>query len=418
MFNTTGFDFDLLISRLYGGIRAYQSLRAHRRQRAQGEAPPPEPTQAPEAAAAPPQPQPAHAPDIASETPPPTLHQQGFITIGGRVLPLFGNEGAFTFDASPPASTNPPPAMSPVPPPQVAPPASALILPPPTPPASFRHLFAAAQAPAPAGEPVEAARPAGALPTIQVEQAPNGPSIDALLAAHARDEAARLEQLQAEHRAHVALLLREHRAELDARAQAEAARTTQLLRELLAEHRAELTRATSAHAAEMASVLAQHREVLAERRAAGLEHDQHGDALRQALTEQATLQREAHEEVAHHIDMLTTVVADIGQAVTMLAMTTFEGQQGRLPTAGADAPSPTPLAAPSPAERTAIVEPTPEPAAALLPGASASACVTAPEPQPPIASDEGASVILDLRKPTAPRAVAQAQDRALALDDD
>jgi hypothetical protein len=433
MFNTTGFDFDVLISRLYGGICAFQSLRAHRRQRAQGEAPPPESTQAPEAAAATPQPQPARAPDVTGEAPPPTLEPQGFITIGGRVLPLFGDVGAFTFDASPPAppsaSSNPPPGMSPVPPPPVAPPASGLILPPPTPPASLRHLYAAAQEPAPTGEPVEAARPAGALPTVQVEQAPSGPSINTLLAARARDEAARLEQLQTEHRAHLALLLREHRAELDARAQAEAARTTQLLRELLAEHRAELERATTAHAAEIASVLAQYHEVLAERRAVGLEHDQHGDAMRQALTEQATLQREAHEEVAHHISTLTTVVADIGQTVTMLAMATFEGQQSRLPTTaptvapppqpeGADAPSSPPLAAPAPAERAAIVVPMPEPAAAVLPGALVSASITDSAPPHPIASDAGGSVILDLRKPAGLRAVAHAQDRALALDDD
>ena len=123
--------------------------------------------------------------------------------------------------------------------------------------------------------------------------------------------------------------------------------------------------------------------------------------------------------MAHHISTLTTVVADIGQTVTMLAMATFEGKQSRLPTTaptvapppqpeGADAPSSTPLAAPAPA---AIVVPTPEPAAAVL---SSSACVT----DPAIASDAGGSVILDLRKPAGLRAVAQAQDRALALDDD
>ncbi len=455
MFDTTGFDFDVMISRLYGGVRAFQSLRAHRRQRAQGEAPPPESTQAPEAAGATPQPQPVPAPDFAGQAPPPTLEPQGFITIGGRVLPLFGDVGAFTFDAppaAPPASSNPAPETSPVPPPPTAP--SALHLPPPKPPACLSRLYAATQAPAPTIEPlrpVDAARPGGAS-TFQVEHVPREPSLDVLLAARARDEAARLEQVQTEHRAHLALLLREHRAELDARAEAEAARTTLLLRELLAEHRAELdaraeaeaarttlllrellaehraelARATSAHAAEMASVLTQYREVLAERRAAALERDQHGDALRQALTEQANLQREAHEEVAQHISTLTTVVADIGQTVAMLAMATFEGNQSRLPgaaptsapparPAGADAPSSTPLAAPAPTTRAAIVVPTPEPAAAVLPS---SACVTEPAPQHPIASDAGGPVILDLRKPAGLRAVAQAQDRALALDND
>ena len=33
MFNPSGFDYELLISRLHGGVRTFQSPRAHRRQR-------------------------------------------------------------------------------------------------------------------------------------------------------------------------------------------------------------------------------------------------------------------------------------------------------------------------------------------------------------------------------------------------
>ena len=41
MSNQTGFDYEVMISRLHGGLCAFQSLRAHRRERAQAAAPPP-----------------------------------------------------------------------------------------------------------------------------------------------------------------------------------------------------------------------------------------------------------------------------------------------------------------------------------------------------------------------------------------
>lgn len=147
-------------------------------------------------------------------------------------------------------------------------------------------------------------------------------------------EAARLEQVHAEHRACLATLLHEHRAELHAQAEADAARATQIVRELLAEHRAELTRSADAQAGTLARVLSQHRE---EMEATWAEQPEAGsspqiEALCAALIEQAKLQREAHEDIVQHIGAVTTIVADLGQTVGLLAVAVYDARQVRVPT--------------------------------------------------------------------------------------
>jgi len=147
-------------------------------------------------------------------------------------------------------------------------------------------------------------------------------------------EAARLEQVHAEHRACLATLLHEHRAELHAQAEADAARATQLVRELLAEHRAELTRAADAQAGTLALVLSQHREEMEATRAEQPEAASapQSEALCTALIEQAKLQREAHEDIVQHIAEVTTLVADLGQTVSLLAVAVYDTRQVRVPT--------------------------------------------------------------------------------------
>ena len=126
-------------------------------------------------------------------------------------------------------------------------------------------------------------------------------------------------------------LLCEHRDELRAQREADVARTAQLLREILAEHRAELARANQSHADQLAQQ--QHPDPDA---TAG---DPAG--LRAALLEQASLQREANEDVADHISALTTIVADLGQTVGMLAVAaTHKAQQSHLPTRPTFTPPP------------------------------------------------------------------------------
>ena len=56
------------------------------------------------------------------------------------------------------------------------------------------------------------------------------------------------------------------------------------------------------------------------------------EALCTALIEQAKLQREAHEDVAQHIAEVTTLVADLGQTVSLLAVAVYDARQVRVPT--------------------------------------------------------------------------------------
>lgn len=129
------------------------------------------------------------------------------------------------------------------------------------------------------------------------------------------EEAQRLEKVHAEHRAYIAQILQDHRNELRAQSEADAARTAQILRDLLAEHRTEVAQAAQTHADQLAQILSRHQQHTHTR------HETPDDALRSALIEQSELQRDANEAITEHIGALTTIVADLGQTVGMLAVT-------------------------------------------------------------------------------------------------
>ena len=340
MSNQTGIDYDTLISRIHGGVCAFQSLRTHRRERTREDASPP-----PRASASPSSPpQSPTAPNYtASDEGPPVFEPQAFIAHGGRVLPLFGDVRAVVHGTAPPAEASPPPPPRSAPMPEELPllvqdppssrpaSASALKLPLPTPPSRL-GLGRPTEAPAPAPEPSTPSTPPAPRPAATSDGAPSEHGLEALLASRAQAEAARLEQVHAEHRACLAMLLQEHRAELHAQAEADAARATQLVRELLAEHRAELARTADAQAGRLALVLSQNREELEATRAEQRGASPQIDALCTALTEQAKLQREAHEDIAQHIADVTTLVADLGQTVSLLTVAVYDARQVRVPT--------------------------------------------------------------------------------------
>lgn len=212
-------------------------------------------------------------------------------------------------------------------------------------------------------------------------------ALTALLDAHAKDEALRLERVHAEHRSFVELLLRDHREALRAQSEAHAAQTAQLLRDVLAEHRAELARVAEAHADHLAQVLAQHRQDAPNQR----EHTAPDDELRSALIEHSRCQREANQDIAEHIGALTTIVADLGQTVGMMAMATVHPSNSALAPVMAAADRSEPTAAPSAPITTGSVDPRPtlilaEPGSRLvsasleataLPGASTAASAAA-----------------------------------------
>ena len=181
---------------------------------------------------------------------------------------------------------------------------------------------AAAAAHSPASDGPTAPATSQARPA-KTQDAPGTEDIAALLDARAHEEALRLEKIHAEHRACITQILQEHRNELRAQSEANAARTAQLLRDLLAEHRAELARAAQTHADHLAQLLAQHQ--LHETAAPS------DDALRSTLIEQATLQREMNEGIAEHIGALTTIVADLGQTVGMLAVAAVQASSQPVP---------------------------------------------------------------------------------------
>ncbi len=353
MSNQSGFDYDVLISRLHGGVRAFQNLRAHRRQRDQPPAPPPDerPTPPPARASQPNPDEPAEARAVSS------LEPQAFIAVNGRVVPLFGDLGAGMFAPATQTATTPPtssetptapprPAPSPAPeepkpPPTATAPAPApspLKLPLPTPPARLGLIYGGHPRP-PAAEPPPPASPAAAQSQTsdgppnshdpaKKQDVPSTAAIAAHLDARAHEEALRLEKIHNEHRVCITQLLQEHRNELRVQREADAARTAQLLRDLLAEHRAELAQAAQTHADHLAQILAQHQHH------APTQHDPatpSDDALRSALIEQAKLQREANEGIADHIGALTTIVADLGQTVGMLAVAAVQASSQPVP---------------------------------------------------------------------------------------
>lgn len=332
----------------------------------------------------------AHLDDLAELHATASLEPQAFVAVGDRVVPLFGSvsAGMFGVAAAGPAMTpSDPPATPPsVPAPTAAPstppapaadtrpptPAATLRLPPPTPPPQL-GLILGGRPPAPEPgaieEPLTAIRPqeSDAPPTAVAASAA---SIAALLDARAQQDAQRLERAHAEHHAAMATLLREHqealraqseadatrttallrdvfaehRAELRAQSEADAARTTALLRDVLTEHRAELAQANQAHADQLTQVLAQ-RPQSADPPASGTMD------LRAALLEQANAQREANEAVAENIDALTSIVADLGHTVGMLAVAATQKAQQRsvqaiFPLPPRVEPAPAPAAAP------------------------------------------------------------------------
>ena len=332
MSNQTGFDYDVMISRLHGGLCAFQSLRAHRRERAQAAAPPPPPATHP-APAAPPASRAAPVDDRAE------LHADllGVMTATAASPP--------SFPATPTAS--PTPAVEEPRPP--APAASTLRLPPPTLPPRLGLILGGRPEPEPAPTPEPSSPPTGASPTpAQTPEAPRLAPIAALLDARAQEDAQRLERAQAEHRAAMTTLLRqhrdelraqseadaarttallrdanaEHRAELRAQSEADAARTTALLRDVFAEHRAELARANQAHADHLAQVLAQRSQSADPPAAAGDMVE-----MRAVLLEQASTQHKANEAVAEHIDALTSIIADLGHTVGTLAVAAAQKAQ-------------------------------------------------------------------------------------------
>ncbi len=360
MSGQTGFNYEVMLSRLHGGLCAFQSLRAHRRQRAQGVAPASttEVRAVPEerVTSSPPRTVPlTHIDEQATGSPEP----QAFVAVGDRVVPQFGNlSGLFGVPSVPstPGSTasTPPvaPPVAPAPsaeeirPPRLAtapaPTAATLKLPPPMPPPRLGLIYGGHP---PAPEPVVATEPSTAPRTpihdppqdaAQAQESPSVASITTLLDARAQADVHRLEKANADHRAAMEVLLREHRDELCAQGEADVARTTQMLRE----HRDELRAQREADAARtvqlLREVLAEHRAELA--RAAQQHHaDSHAIAggtgeLRAGLLEQASLQREANADVADQLSALTTIVADLGHTVGMLAVAAaHKFQQSQLP---------------------------------------------------------------------------------------
>ncbi len=354
MSNQSGFDYDVLISRLHGGVRAFQSLRAHRRQRDQPPTPPPDERPPPT------RPSPSHPDDPAEARAVSSLEPQAFIAMNGRMVPLFGDLGAGMSTPSSPTATMPPassdtppapprPAPSPAPEEPKLPTATApapapspLKLPLPTPPARLGLIYGGHPPPHTTsdGPATPSTNPDHAAPAKAQEMTA---AIAALLDARAEEEALRLEKVHAEHRACITQLLQEHRNELRAQSEADAARTAQLLRDLLAEHRTELSRAAQTHADHLTQILAQHQQH---------PHTQHepatpsDDALRSALLEQAKLQREVTEATAEHIGALTTIVADLGQTVGMLAVAAARGSSPAIPSPSQSAAAEPSLQAP------------------------------------------------------------------------
>ncbi len=359
MSNPTGFDYEVMISRLHGGLCAFQSLRAHRRERAQAAAPPPA-TEARRTPDPPPAARVAHVDDPADLRATASLEPQAYVAVGDRVVPLFGNVSAGLFGGAaagpattptdPPATPPSAPAAAAAPAAEIRPsaPAATLRLPPPTPPAQLGLILGGrppTPEPGPVTEPPTAIRPqdSDAPPTAVAASAA---SITALLDARAQEDAQRLERAQAEHHAAMATLLREHQETLRAQSEADATRTKALLRDVFTEHRAELRAQSEADAARTAALL---RDVFTEHRAELAQVDQaHTDQLAQvlaqrpqsadppvadtmelraALLEQANVQREANEAVAEHIDALTSIIADLGQTVGMLAVAATQKAQ-------------------------------------------------------------------------------------------
>ncbi len=396
MSNPPGIDLDHLFSRLHTGMRGLQSWRDHRRARFADVAP---------AGAA--------APTVVAAASSPTapsphgmgsghIEPQGFVDIGGRLFPVFGD---LQVHPSPPATptTTEPPAPTTTPPSPSTPPASTaepprptrlnaavLKMPLPTPPACLSRATAP---PAEDGEPAPAppAEPTQASPDVPMDPT----TLVALLQRRSDAEAMRLEQIHAEHRALLAALLSEHRAQLADQSEAAARREHKLFRDLLTEHGAQL----QAHAESMRHLLTQHREdvktIVAAADQAPEGHARSITGISELLAEQAKLQAQAHEQAEQHIGDLAAVLGELGQTVGQLAAATFErkrdpapalllppqlGISGPVPVMPWPPSSPTPTA--GAADPTAPPQPVPAPSPALTADLAPPAPMASPDAAP------------------------------------
>jgi len=375
MSNPSGFDFDDMFSRLHIGVRGLQHWRNNQRARFAGASP--------TAAASRPTTVVAAAPNhtAANDATGGPLEPQGFVAVGGRLLPVFSDaqvrgvpDTAPSINAAPSTPmTEPPPAPPPTP--TVEPlratrlsTVAALKMSPPTPPACLQR----------APMPADHAEPAP-TPTTNPEPAQTRPmhAQEAMPLRNSEGEAARLEQVHAEHRGLLATLLSEHRATLRDQAEADAAQQNQIVRELLIGHRAEL----EAHAEAMRQLLGQHREamqkIVATTDHAAGQHDRAITALHELLADQAKAQAQAHEQTEQHIGDLAGVIGDLGETVGHLAAATYERKPTFAPPQLAAIPWPPPTPSNEP------VQSIREPAADLN---AASVRITGPAATPTQAS--------------------------------
>jgi hypothetical protein len=417
MSNPPGIDLDQLFSRLHTGMCGLQSWRDHRRAR-QADAAPTAPA-SPTVVAA------ASIPTMPSPHGP--LEPQGFVDIGGRLFPVYGDlrsaPSATSTTTEPPASspaptiTPPSPSTAPASPVEAPRPtrlnAAVLKMPLPTPPACLSRTSAQ---PADDGEPAPtpATEPTPTVPSSATMGVPSiAPTLEAMLQRRSDAEAARLEQVHAEHRALLAALLSEHRAQLAEQAEAAARREHQLVRDLLAEHRAQL----EAQAEAMRKQQSQHhedlRKIVAATDQAAEAHAQSITDLQALLAEQVKRQAQAYEQTEHHIGDLADVLGGLGQTVAQLAAATFERKREPTlllpPQLAAPGPVPVMPWPPSPTASVAIHPAQPS----NLPPSPAPAVEVAP---PPASPDTSSTRPPPMRVPR--HEAPDAQTRVAALVDD
>ena len=320
------------------------------------------------------------------------LDPQGFVAVGGRLVPFFGELAGNVMPgaAGPAPAPNTPTAEQAAtqPPAPAAPPSptfeakqdaasprpskpGALNLPLPTPPARLGLASTPSQGTV-AGEPTPIPAPAKHAPTERGELTPtrDDSRIETLLARHSDAEAERLEKVHAEHRALLATLLSEHRAMLQDQADANAARQDNVISDLLTEHRTEFSSILNPlieHLHQLRDQQRTHAELLA---AAAREFPVSTASdiavLRDVLAEQARFQHKAQQEMTENLDTLAAVVRNMGQTVGLLAVATYEGKREKPPVLlpPVIAPTPRPSSPPvSTLTETTTKPPTPAPRA-------------------------------------------------------
>lgn len=355
MSDTQGFELNPLLWRLHDGLREFQSWRNNRRQR--------------DADAGQPEPVVAATPSVhdavnAGGMPGAGLEPQGFVSYGGRLVPLFGEiqPAASAAVPAPPSAAKvvdlfapPPPPASETkrdPEPSRLATAKPLTLPAPTPPPCL-NLRPQTTPPPDTGD----AATASSTPRRPDSEEASTTTAKAEEVHRLRTEAEvqRLEQAQMEHRVLLAALLDEHRETLRAQAEAAAAKQDQIVRELLAEHRAELGKAFAAHSEHIRELLAEHREqaqrTIETADSAMQRHAASVAELAQVLAKQVEVQARDHEQTTQHLDNLSSFIGDLTQTISLLAMATYTGK----PEVGAS-PAPTSAALPTLLPPTAALE--------------------------------------------------------------